>query len=146
MKTMSSGAGAMFIKNEDERCFLWSIIAHLHPVEYHKEKLSHYNKEEYINEFDLSDGLDEFPYDYNQLIKFHKKNKNLIKVNVFELKVKYVSIGDITPLYSEDIEVNNIVYNNLKEFYLNNKNLCQTEIVYNEREITCIITLFTKEM
>ena len=79
------------IKNKDERCFLWSIIAHLHPAEYHKERLNHYNKEEYISGFDLSDGLDEFPYDYNRLIKFHKKNKNLIEVNVFELNVNYVS-------------------------------------------------------
>ena len=118
----SSSPQIINIKNEDEYCFLWSIIAHLHPAEYHKERPSHYNIEEYINEFDLSDGLDEFPYDYNRLIKFHKKNKNLIEVNVFELNVNYVSIGNITPFYSDS-----------KKIYLNNKNLCQSEIVYNDR-------------
>ena len=102
------------IKNEDDYCFLWSVIAHLvHPAEYHKERLSHYNKEEYIKEFDLSDGLHEFPYDYNRLKKFHKKNENLIEVNIFELNVNYLSIGNITPFYSDS-----------KKFYLNNKNLC----------------------
>ena len=35
--------------------FCVCVIAHLHPVTNHKERLSNYNKEEYINELDLSD-------------------------------------------------------------------------------------------
>jgi len=121
------------IQNDDQYCFLWSVIAHLHPAQYHKERISHYNKEEYLYEFDLSDGLDEFPYDYNKLTKFHKKNKDLIEVNVFELNIKYISVGNITPLYTGNVTINDTVYANVKEFYISNKRLCQTEIQYNER-------------
>ena len=36
-------------------------------------------------EFDLSDGLDEFPYDLNKLKKFYERRKHIIVFNVFEI-------------------------------------------------------------
>ena len=117
-----SSSNIINIQNNDQLCFLWSVIAHLHPAQNHKERVSHYNKTEYKNELDLTGGLDEFPYDYNKLTKFHKKNKHIIEVNVFELTIKYIPVGNISDCV-----------NNGKNFYLANKNLCQAEIEYNER-------------
>ena len=40
------------IKNKDNKCFLWSVLAHLHPAPYNKQRLSHYT--EYEHELDVS--------------------------------------------------------------------------------------------
>ena len=66
------------IENKD-KCFMWSVLAALHPVPYksNPERIHHYQP--YVNELNL-DGI-ECPVSISKIIKFEKQNK--IAVNVF---------------------------------------------------------------
>ena len=75
------------IKNEDQFCFLWCILAHLYPVEVNKNRTSNY--EMYIKELNIQ-GL-EFPMKVKDIPKF--ENLNNLNVNVFEL-----TNGKLTPI------------------------------------------------
>ena len=67
------------IKNDDQYCFLWCILAHLCPVEDHKNRTS--NVSMHFNKLNLK-GL-EFPMKVKDIPKF--ENLNNLNVNVFEL-------------------------------------------------------------
>ena len=67
------------IKNDDQYCFQWCILAHLCPVEDHKNRTSSYSV--HMNKLNLK-GL-EFPMKVEDIPKF--ENLNNINVNVFEL-------------------------------------------------------------
>ena len=67
------------IKNDDQFCFLWCILAHLFPVEDHKNRTSNYSI--HTNKLILN-GL-EFPIKIKDIPKF--ENLNNLNVNVFEL-------------------------------------------------------------
>ena len=67
------------IKNNDQYCFLWCILAQLYPVENHKDRISKYII--HLNKLNLK-GL-EFPMKVKDIPKFENLN-NLI-INVFEL-------------------------------------------------------------
>ena len=67
------------IKNDDQFCFLWCILAHLFPVEDHKNRTSNYSM--HTNKLILN-GL-EFPMKIKDIPKF--ENLNNLNVNVFEL-------------------------------------------------------------
>ena len=68
------------IKNDDEFCFLWCILAHLYPVEVNKTRTSNYKKR--FDNFNL-EGLG-FPMKVNDIPKFENLNFGL-RMNVFEL-------------------------------------------------------------
>ena len=67
------------IKNDDQFRFLWCILAHLFPVEDHKNRTSNYSM--HTNKLILN-GL-EFPMKIKDIPKF--ENLNNLNVNVFEL-------------------------------------------------------------
>ena len=77
------------IQNTDVFCFVWSILAHLFPVDdKHKERTSNYSK--HVNKLDVGDI--EFPMRIKDIPKFEKLNN--LNINVFELN-KTV----LTPIY-----------------------------------------------
>ena len=76
------------IKNDDQYCFLWCILAHLRPVEDHENRTSSYSL--HFNKLNLK-GL-EFPMKVKDIPKFEKFNN--LNVNVFEL-IKTV----LTPIH-----------------------------------------------
>lgn len=80
--------GIINIRNKDQKCFLWSILAALHPVPAHPERVYHYKN--YEN--DLNMGDIEFPVSIEKIEKFEKLNK--ISVNVFGFEE-----GEIFPLH-----------------------------------------------
>ena len=67
------------IKNDDQFCFLWCILAYLYPVEEHKNRTLNYSM--HMNKLNL-EGL-EFPVKGKDIPKF--ENLNNLHVNVFEL-------------------------------------------------------------
>ena len=71
------------IKNTDNNCFLWCLIAYLHPAKYNSNKVSSCNKPEYINEIKLPKILP--PYGYKDLQKRQEMNKDKVLFNVFNL-------------------------------------------------------------
>ncbi|XP_028417042.1 uncharacterized protein LOC114541307 [Dendronephthya gigantea] len=65
------------IKNSDNKCFMWSVLAALHPVKQSAERLHHY--QQFQDELDLA-GI-EFPVTVDKIGKFERQNH--ISVNVF---------------------------------------------------------------
>ena len=71
------------IDNTDNKCLLWCLIAYLHPASRDPNRVSKYNKPEYINEIKLPKLPP--PYDYYHLKKIQELNKDKILFNVFNL-------------------------------------------------------------
>ena len=72
------------IKNNDQNCFLWCILAYLYPVEDHKDRISKYDM--YKHTLNIK-GL-EFPMKVKDTPKFERLNNLNIRghgINVFEL-------------------------------------------------------------
>ena len=67
------------IKNNDQYCFLWCILAQLYPVENHKDGISKYII--HLNKLNLK--VLEFPMKVKDIPKF--ENLNNLNINVFEL-------------------------------------------------------------
>ena len=65
---------------KDEKCFLWSILASLHPVEVNPDRLTNYL--EYEREVNMQ-GIN-YPVKVKDMLKFEKLNPRL-SVNVFGL-------------------------------------------------------------
>jgi len=92
------------IQNKDDKCFLWSVLAHLHPVKIHPERVSNYKP--YENEINMK-GID-YPFKINNLRKFEKQNPDIginilgIDLNLEETNKK----GDIIHRKIETIKKN----------------------------------------
>ena len=65
------------IKNDDQKCFMWSILAALHPGRTHPENVRHYQRyEKEVNTVRI-----DFPTPISQISRFEKQNH--ISMNVF---------------------------------------------------------------
>jgi len=92
--------GIVNIKNADQKCFLWSVLAALHPTSHHPERIAHYKP--YENELNMT-GI-EFPVTISKIEKFEKQNK--ISVNVFGYEEGEVFPLHLTKLCNDHKEVN----------------------------------------
>ena len=72
------------VKN-DEKCFVWFVLAGLHPQKFHSERVSKYVLHQ--NELNVKDLI--FPLKVTDVKKFEKRNPSL-SVNVFALENKTV--------------------------------------------------------
>ena len=68
------------IKNSDNKCFMWSILAALHPASRDSERLNHY--QQFQDELDFT-GI-EFPVTVDKIGKFEKQNNISANVLGFE--------------------------------------------------------------
>ena len=69
------------IKNEDDKCFLWSILRYLHPKEIHGERLTDLIK--YENDLNFKEI--NFPVKVRDITKFENNNPDLPGINVFSV-------------------------------------------------------------
>ena len=81
-KYIADKKAVLNINNRDNKCFLWSVLAALHPVNESKgpQRVHHYRQ--YENELNLN-GIS-FPVDINQIEKFEKQNNLSINVIGYE--------------------------------------------------------------
>ena len=93
------------IKNDDQYCFLWCILAHLFPVEDHKNRTSSYSMN--LNKL-ISNGL-EFPMKIKDIPKF--ENLNNLNVNVFELTKTVLTPIHINTNYDQP-QIDLLLYQN----------------------------------
>ena len=72
------------IKNDDDKCFLWSIMRHDYPVEKNQQRYADLKKKlkENPNLYNL-DGI-KFPVDEKQYKKFEKQNNKIINVFMYD--------------------------------------------------------------
>ena len=95
-------AAILNIENNDKYCFLWSILAHLHPCENsHPNRVSNYR--DYLNEL-KTDGLD-FPFKTSDVSKFEKMNN--LAINIFELQFYQEGINWKHKLIPIEVSENN---------------------------------------
>ena len=69
------------MKNKDNKCFLWSVLRYLHPIENHEERLTDIRK--YENDLNFK-GID-FPVKLKDITKFENQNPDLPGINVFSI-------------------------------------------------------------
>ena len=65
------------IQNDDDKCFLWSVLAHLYEANDHRYRVNHYKQ--YESELDMNGIV--YPVAVKDVPKFEKQNN--ISVNVF---------------------------------------------------------------
>ena len=78
-------------KNQDNKCFMWCVLAHLHPVDKDAHRVSKYQK--YENELNFEGCT--FPMMFKDIKKFEKKNDLII--NVFGVDLIYEKIIPLLP-------------------------------------------------
>jgi hypothetical protein len=90
------------VKNlNDNLCFVWSVLAHLHPAEHNPARVTNY--EQYLHEINVT-GL-EFPLSIRHIPKFESLNPTIcITVLAFDEDEK-----DFIPLYVSPILIDNTV-------------------------------------
>ena len=67
-KEFKAKQGCVIIKNNDEKCFLWSILAWLHPVQYRNSQHRVSKFQEYEPDLNMS-GI-QYPIDIKDINKF----------------------------------------------------------------------------
>ena len=91
------------IQNNDTYCFLWSILANLHPVNKDPQRVCKYipyRNELYINDIDFTNGMRII-----DIPKFENLN-NQLAINVFEYSTDEDNDYKLVPLYiSKNIEI-----------------------------------------
>ena len=89
-KELKAKQGCLNIQNNDEKCFLWSILASLHPVQRNSYRVSKY--QEYEHGLNMS-GI-QYPVDIKDIGRFeHQKN---ISVNICGYEDKKIFLLRIT--------------------------------------------------
>ena len=69
------------IKNEDDKCFLWSVLRYLHPKQCHGERVA--DLREYENDLNFK-GIN-FTVKVKDITKFENQNPDLPGINVFSI-------------------------------------------------------------
>ena len=79
------------VRNKDLKCFLWSILAQLHPADHHHaDRVSNY--EQYENEVNM-EGI-EYPVNLSDIDKFENQNPD-ISISVFVLNNNSLKVTPI---------------------------------------------------
>ena len=83
-KELKAKQGCVNIKNNDEKCFLWLILASLHPIQCRNYPDRVLKYQEYEHELNMS-GI-QYPVDIKDIDKFEHQNN--ISVNVYGYRDK----------------------------------------------------------
>ena len=130
------------VKNTDNKCFQWAILAALHPIKVHAERAGNYIKFEKELDFD---GI-EFPVTINKISRFEKRNN--IAVSIFGLENSscfpvYISHFEgqkhINLLFISNSDINHYCW--IKNL---NRQLCD-QTNHHERKYFCRFCLLPKD-
>ena len=83
-KELKAKQGCLSIQNNDEKCFLWSILALLHPVQHRNHQFRVSKCQEYERELNMS-GI-KYPADIKDISKFEHQNNISVSVYGYEDK------------------------------------------------------------
>ena len=134
-KSFCNSTSIVNIRNEDNYCFLWSILANKYKVDNHREKVSHYK-----NHFhELNQGDIQFPMKIIDIPTFERLNN--LNINVFELSSndKTLSPNYVKKNYYDE-QIDLLLYENHYCLITNSKNLCRNNEHYNHFCRRCLNT------
>lgn len=106
-KIIENKKACLNIQNNDNKCFIWCILADLYPCENNPHRSSNY-----FSLIDQINGIDQirFPIRIDDIKKFQKLNPHIPPINVFELETKHGKITDtsynIFPIYPREVRDN----------------------------------------
>ena len=100
------------VNNDDDKCFMWSVLAGLHKDFKNPQNYSHYKK--YVNKLNF-DGI-EFPVKLKDIPKFEQQND--VSINCYILK-KMCKGQDIDKIYHEVSPVHNTQVRDKKSKHIN---------------------------
>ena len=90
-KKLEDKKAILNIQNDDEKCFLWSVLAALHPVHLKGQPRRVHHYKSFEQELNVN-GIP-FPTKVSEITKFERQNQN-ISINVFGYEEK-----ELFPLY-----------------------------------------------
>jgi hypothetical protein len=107
------------VKNKDNNCFLWSILAYYHVNDKLKNpsRLAHYKKSPFLEKLDTSMLI--YPVDLNQITEFESKNK--LRINVYKLLNDDKTITNIYLSEKNEYQIINLLL--YKNHYILIKNI-----------------------
>ena len=76
------------MENKDDKCFLWSVLRYLHPVQKNVSRIN--DLRDYENDLNFK-GID-FPVKVKDIQKFGNQNPDLPGINVFQLMITIIYI------------------------------------------------------
>ena len=123
------------IQNNDNYCFLWSILAHKYNVDNHRERVTHY--ENHFHE--LNQGDIQFPMKIKDIPIFERLNN--LNINVFELSASDKSLSPkyINKNYYEE-QMDLLLYENHYCLITNLHNYCRNNLNYTHLCRRCLNT------
>ena len=101
-KELKTKQGCLNIQSNDEKSFLWSILASLHPLQYRNNPGRGSKYQEYEHELNMS-GI-QYPIDIKDIGKF--EHQNTIRANVYGYKDKNIFPLRITTVTTARHHVN----------------------------------------
>ena len=101
-KELEAKWGCLNIQNNDERCFLWSILASSHPVQYTNSPYRVSKYQEYEHELHMF-GI-QYPVDIKDIGKFEHQHN--ISVNVYGYEDKKIFPLRITTMTAAKHHIN----------------------------------------
>ena len=121
------------IQNDDNYCFLWSILARKYKVDSHRERVSHY--ENHFHE--LNQGDIQFPMKIKDIPTFERLNN--LNINVFELSAndKTFSPKYVNKNYYDD-QIDLLLYENHYCLITNLHNFCRNNEHYTHLCRRCL--------
>ena len=134
-KSFYNSTSIVKIINDDNYCFLWSILAHKYKVDYHSEKVSNYKK----SFQDLFQGDIQFPVKIKDIPFFEILNN--LNINVFELSAidKTLSPKYIKKNYNNE-QKDLLLYENHYCLLTNLHHFCRNKEHYKHLCRRCSIT------
>jgi hypothetical protein len=91
------------VKNNDNKCFMYSVISCLHQAKEHVDRLNHYNKPEFLNELNF-EGIN-FPVKIQDIPKFESHNKINVTVFSYEEQIFYPLYHNKKRFYEMNIDL-----------------------------------------
>ena len=134
-KSFCNSKSIVNIQNNDNYCFLWSILAHKYKVDNHRERVSHFE-----NQFhELNQGDIKFPMKIKDIPTFEKLNN--LNINVFELSAndKTLSPKYVNKNYYEE-QIDLLLYENHYCLITNLHNICGNNEHYKHLCRRCLNT------
>ena len=134
-KSFCKSTSVVNIQNNDNYCFLWSILAHKYKVDNHRERVSNYKN--HFHELNLGDI--QFPMKIKDMPTFERVNN--LNINVFELSAndKTLSPKYVNKNYYDD-QIDLLLYENHYCLITNLYNFCRNNEHYKHLRRRCLNT------